>query len=76
MVDELDTFTIYHRPSDLPGVEYAVRRISAGPAGAVVARELLGTFATLDAARDAIPPGLLRVPRGIYDDPVIVETWL
>lgn len=74
--DALDTFTIYHRPLDLPGVEYAVRRLTVVRGTGVVARELLGTFATLDEAREAVPPGLMRIPRAEGDDPVIVETWL
>lgn len=31
---------------------------------------------TLKGIRDAIPDGLICIPRSIGDDPVIVESWL
>ena len=31
---------------------------------------------SLDAAREAVPPGLHRIPASPGDDPVILETWL
>lgn len=33
-------------------------------------------FATLDEARESLPPGLALLERNEDDDPVIFETWI
>ena len=33
-------------------------------------------FATLDEARESLPPGLALVERNEDDDPVVFETWI
>ena len=67
-------WTVYQNPSDYPGSWVArVWTVSAGgppvPGPVVVA-------SSLDAVRDALPPGLYRVPAAPGDDPAIVESWL
>ncbi len=71
----LAIWTIYHRPRDMPGVEWCVRRwlIMDGRS----TPDLVAVPAkTLEAARQMVPPGLVRLDRLAEDDPVIVETWI
>lgn len=68
-------YVIYDRPTDYPHCFVARRWLVMGD-------ELLPEvppFAvgpTLDAVRDLLPPGLLRMERQEEDDPNIVETWI
>ncbi|MET0701695.1 MAG: hypothetical protein ABWY93_18750 [Mycobacterium sp.] len=70
-------YTIYHRPTDWPGVQFIVRRAEI-TAGTVQHGAYMGTANTLDQARDLVPNAndLVCVPRRPDDDPVIVEVWL
>lgn len=71
-------YTIYHRPADLPGVEYLVREVEiyVGATAAVMGRNVAITD-NLTAARAAIPARAdACLPRHPTDDPVIVETWV
>lgn len=70
----LDLYTIYDHPADHPD-HFVVRRWEVGPTG-VVATSDVTLHATLDAAREAIPPYLACLHRYDDDDPVIVETWV
>lgn len=72
----LAIWTITHRPSDLPGVEYAVRPhyLTRG-GGARVGPDVL-TANTLEEARALLPPFLHCLGRSRDDDPVIVESWI
>lgn len=69
-------WTIYDHPLDHPE-HFVVRRwwIESGNPNPVHSRETL-LCATLDAARQAVPPWAHCVGRQTEDDPVIVETWL
>lgn len=66
-------WTITCNPSDCPG-KYVVRPHYVGVEGSTVGCATVAY--TLQGARDAIPPGCHRFPRGPYDDPVIVECWM
>lgn len=71
----LDLWTVYHRPSDLPGVEYAARKwvvdAFAQPTTEVMTED------RLDNLRDRLEAkGLTCIQRSETDDPCIVETWL
>lgn len=73
--DGLAMWTVYHNTSDYPGL-YVVRRLVLEPGGGMV-KDVQPSYvgASLDEARDAIPPGLYRQDRNPNDDPVIVEVW-
>lgn len=73
MENKLAMFTIYERPLDFPD-RYVVRRWFAcapEPVPDVVPR----LAASLEHARELVPPGLYRQPRQDGDDPFILETW-
>jgi hypothetical protein len=72
---DLEMWTITHRPRDLPGIEYAAR-LHLVRAGEIQTTDRLLTAASLEALRDALPPGLFRLHRFPEDDDAIVETWL
>lgn len=76
MTPELRTYTIYDHPLDIPTGwvvrEWIIGRPGEGP----VAGKLVVVAGTLEAARAAIPPGLVMLTRSPEDDPYIVETWL
>lgn len=78
MSGTLKLWTVTHRPSDLPGVEYAARAwiipTAIGEPGG--ATDELVTAPTLAELRALLPAGLTRIPRHELDDPVIVEVWL
>jgi hypothetical protein len=70
-------YTIYHRPSDFPGVEYLVREVIIGGAISPFIGDVLGSAANLDDARDLVPLSAdCCLARHESDDPVIVETWM
>lgn len=71
-MDDLVQFTIYDHPRDYP-TGYVVRRWIIRPRNAVA--DAATFHRTLDRAREAIPPGLVRIMRAPDDDPCIVETW-
>jgi hypothetical protein len=71
----LTTYTIYDHPLDIP-TGWVVREWKIGPGGPPEVGELLIVAGSLEAARDAIPPGLFCLPRSPEDDPNVVETWL
>lgn len=70
---ELVVWVVYERPLDFP-FGYVVRPwISAAGhirAGMSVKAKTLGE------ARALIPPGLVRLPRMIGEDPAIFESWI
>lgn len=70
----MESWTIYNRPSDFPN-HYAVRR-SIIMRGVVIPDGHVFLFQTLEEARRAVPPNLVRVAAHAQDDPVIIETYL
>lgn len=71
----LRMYTVYHRPADLPAVEYAVRAFSIGP-GSVTQGLLIGIGTTLDEVRRQVPACAdVCMARSPEDDPAIVEIW-
>jgi hypothetical protein len=73
---DLQVFTIYHRPADLPQCNYVVRAYvirSGGPHPG----DIVGVADTLNAARALIPlTADVCFPRQPDDDPVVVESWM
>lgn len=74
--EPLRLWCVTHRPSDLPGVEYAARRWELAVDGVHHATADVLTGSSLAAVREQLPPGLTRLERAPDDDPVIVEVWL
>jgi len=70
---ELIVWTIYEAPDDFPD-GFVTRPWTTTADGPVPGMAHLS--ATLDAAREAVPPGLFRLDRSPEDDPKIVESWL
>jgi len=70
----MDVYTIFDRPEDHPAC-FVVRRFEIGP-GWARPRAIVALAASLEAARAAIPPGLVRLARDPSDPPSVVETWL
>ena len=72
-------YTIYRNPRDYPG-RCVVRgwTIVRGEHQheLIVDAEPLAIVDTVEEARAAVPPGLVRLDRLPGDDPVIVEVWL
>lgn len=69
--DELVIWTICQNPSDYPGL-FTMRPH-------YIARKTIGpvlTAETLEGIRALLPPNVIRLPRAIEDDQVIVECWL
>jgi hypothetical protein len=73
--DLLEMFVIYERPSDFPE-SYVVRRHVVEGAGSRACTEPLCIVPTLEAARAAIPRGVLNIGRLPEDEPEIVEVWI
>ena len=71
--DALAFFVIFERPLDYPG-HFVVRRQFAlrGRVGLDVVPRLA---ASLEEARQLVPPGLYRQPRQDGEAAFIVETW-
>lgn len=67
-------FTIFWNPLDYPGL-YVVREFFIKP-GEVVPGVLRTIAKTLEEARAAVPPGLVRILRDPNDEVQIVETWV
>lgn len=74
MTGTLDVYTIYDHPSDYP--DKYVLRVHHAAAGQTRSEAVACLFDSLDAAREALPPGLVCVGREMGDDPVIVESWI
>lgn len=83
-MSHLTLFTIYDHPKDYPN-SWVVRRSYVPPPGEdgdgdgfepIHDLHPWSLKATLDEARDSIPPGLAVVDRHPGDDPVIKEVWL
>jgi hypothetical protein len=71
----LETYTIYHDPTDYPG-RYVVRRFVVAAGHPIPdLTPIIVTTSRLEA-RNAIPRGLTCFPRDPTDEPAIVETWL
>jgi hypothetical protein len=70
----LTMWTIYENPKDYPG-KWVVRAHRVG-AGIVMPHTECVVTESLEAARRAVPIGLIRLDRTPKDDPVIVEIWL
>lgn len=66
-------WTIYNRPKDYPD-GYVVREWIIEHNGAKPGEAR--TAPSLEAARELVPPGCVRLERSEGDDPVIVETWM
>ncbi len=71
----LPIWCVTFNPSDLPGLYVARLNVSAN-SGATYVASLCVAGTTLDAVRQALPAGLVRMPRHTDDAPQIVETWL
>lgn len=67
-------WVIYEHPPDMPEWYVARRREITPGKDEPTGDFLLGN--TLDAVRDLLPVGLVRLCRDPTDDPVIVEIWL
>lgn len=72
--DVLHQFVIYRNPADYPD-KVVVRRWSIGAAQVTPDAAPLTLVDTVEAARAALPPGLVCLGREPGDDPVIVEVW-
>jgi hypothetical protein len=53
-------YTIYFNPADYPN-KYVTRRFEIFP-GYTVPKEIRAAVSSLEMARDAVPPGLVRIP--------------
>ncbi|TMA26143.1 MAG: hypothetical protein E6J78_15110 [Deltaproteobacteria bacterium] len=70
----MELWTVYDRPRDFPQ-HCAVRKVLVEEDGLEPADWHL--FRSLQEARAALARrGLIPVPRGVRDDPALVETWL
>ena len=72
--DILVIWTVFANPRDHPG-KWVLRGFRVGrrqiqPMADCVVAE------TLDAARVALPPGVVQLGRHITDDPAIYESWV
>jgi hypothetical protein len=68
-------YVITAHPSDYPD-KYVVRAHHWAGLEHLVSLTPEAVVDSLEEARREVPPGLLRVPRYVEDDPVIVEWWL
>lgn len=71
----LPIWCVMFNASDLPGL-YVARLYIAANSGAAYVAALAVVGTTLEAVRQALPAGLVRMPRRAADEPQIVETWL
>lgn len=71
--DVLPQWTIFWSPLDFPGW-FVVRRFDIHP-GEIRAHQVGGLAASLDEAREMVPPCLYRLPRQLGDHPTVVEIW-
>lgn len=76
MGDKLLTiWVIYFNPRDHPG-KFVLRGQDAVQGGGVQPHLEAFVGDSLEEVRQALPPGLVWMPRHSSDDPVIVETWI
>jgi len=69
----LPMWVVYDRPTDFP--ENVIARMWLTlPRCEPTSVAVIG--GTVDAVRDALPPGLVRLDRNPGDEPQIVEVWL
>lgn len=71
----LTFWTVYRRPRDFPG-QFVVRRHFVLEDGSTRPDADAILAETLEAARAALPPGLVNLGRMAADDPVITEVWI
>lgn len=71
----LPVVVIYHDPLDHPG-RWVTRRQWAGRGQVEVEAEPLAVVDSLEQARDAVPAGMVCLPRSPDDEPQIVELWV
>ncbi|QAY80402.1 hypothetical protein [Sphingosinicella sp. BN140058] len=79
MEELLTVWVIYHRPADVPGVEYVLRAQTANRDRTITVHPEAWTGSTLDEVRgklERIQPGLVRLDRAPEDEPHVVETWI
>jgi hypothetical protein len=70
----LEMWVVTHNTEDFPGL-YVVRVHEVGP-GYTHPTDKYQTAPTLEAIRELVPEGKVKIDRHPNDDPVIVETWL
>ncbi len=79
-VDELPgqklVFYVITRGTKDHGDKYVLRRQVAGKSVIYVEKDAVGVGDTLAHVRTLVPDGLVRMPRVVGDDPVIMETWM
>lgn len=63
-------WTIYKYPKDFPKDYVARQFIVDQPTEITLVADTYKRIIAL------IPPGMIRIPRSPFDDPVIVETWI
>ncbi len=68
-------YVVYEKPKDYPD-SFVVRGWSIRSNGLVADPHLIATEDTLEAAREKIPVGLVRILPSKNDDPVIAEVWI
>ncbi len=68
-------YVITHGTKD-HGDKYVLRRQVAGKSVIYVEKGAVGVRDTLAQVRTLVPDGLVRMPRVVGDDPVIMETWM
>lgn len=68
-------FVIYEKPIDFPS-NFVVRRFAAGKGRVEFDERAMAIVNDLEAARESLPEGLVRIPRSRQDAPQIVETWI
>ncbi len=73
MGDALAFYVIFDRPLDFPG--HVVVRRQFATRGGVVNDVVPRLAASVEEARQLVPPGLYRQPHQDGDDAFIVETW-
>lgn len=70
---------IYKNPTDFPQVNmptYVARAWVVKPAGVYAYIHLQYVTQEYETIKDAIPDGMYRVNRSIYDDPRVLETYI
>lgn len=74
MTGSLSLWVIYDSPLDYPG-QFVVKRWEVED-GSVTVTDDVTIAATLQAAREAVPPGKVLLSRSEEDATVISETWV
>lgn len=71
---DMSQWVVYDHPRDYPN-KYVLRRWDIR-GGSMIPTDDLHVADSLEAIRQAVPPGLYRLGRFGEDDPCIVEVWL